>query len=88
MRLFVLRKKLLQFFQTKKIFENVASHRREPSFVQEITKHLLLLKDENKRYFFIDGDAQACTYTRNTFTARPDDLPEETGEQEELINLQ
>ena len=71
------------------MFENVASLGREPSitFVQEITKHLLLLKDIVKHYFFNDGDAQACTYTRNPFTAKPDDLPVVTGEQEEFIEL-
>ena len=37
---------------------------------------------------FNDGDAQACTYLRNPFTAKPDDLPVGTGEQEELIDLQ
>ena len=51
------------------MFENVASVGGEPSttFVQEIHKHLLLLKDEIKHY------AQACTYTRNPFTTKPDD---------------
>ena len=60
----------------------------EPSitFVQEINKHLLF-KHEIKDYFFNDGYAQACTYTRNPFTAKPDYLPVGTGEQEELINL-
>ena len=58
------------------------------TFVQEITKHLLLLKDEIKHYFFNDGDAQACTYTRNPFIARPDYLPVGTGKQEELNDLQ
>ena len=72
------------------MFENVASLGGEPSitFAQEITKHLLLLKDEIKQYFFNDGDAQACTYIRNPFTAKPDDLPVGTGEQEKLIDLQ
>ena len=72
------------------MFENVASPGVESSitFAQEIIKHLLLLKDEIKHYFFSDGDAQACTYTRNPFTAKPDDLPMGTGEQEELIDLQ
>ena len=62
----------------------------EPSitFVLEITKHLLLLKDEIKQYFFNDGDAQACTYIWNPFTVKSDDLPVSTGEQEELIDLQ
>ena len=46
------------------------------------------MKDAIKYYFFDDGDAQACTYTRNSFTAKPDDLPVETGEQEELIDLE
>ena len=57
------------------MFESVASLGGEPSitFVQEITKHLLLLKDEIKQYFN-DGDAQACII-RNLFTAEPDDLP-------------
>ena len=70
--------------------ENVASLGGEPciTFVQEITKHLLLLKDEIKRYFFNDGDAQACICTWKPFTAKPDDLPVGTGEQEELIDLQ
>ena len=69
------------------MFENVASLGEKPSitFVQKITKHLLLWQDEIKHYFFNDGDAQACTYTRNPFTAKPDDLPVGTGEQEELI---
>ena len=72
------------------MFENVVSLGGEPSitFIQEITKHLLLLKDEIKQYFFNDGDAQACTYIQNQFTAKPDDLPMGTGEQEELIDLQ
>ena len=41
------------------MFENVASLAGEPSiaFGQEIIKHLLLLKDEIKQYFFNDGDA-------------------------------
>ena len=71
------------------MFENLASLGGEPSitFVQEITKHLLL-KDEMKQYFFNDDDAQACTYIRNPFTAKPDDLPVGTGQQEELIDLQ
>ena len=45
------------------MFENVASLRGKPSTtsVQEITKHLLLLKDEIKHYFFNDSDAQACS---------------------------
>ena len=69
--------------------ENVASLAWEPSitFVQEIIKHLLL-KDEIKHYFFNDGDAQACAYTLNPFTANLFDLPVGTGEQEELIDLQ
>ena len=72
------------------MFENVASLGGEPSiaFFQEITKHLLLLKDEITQYFFNDGDAQACTYIRNPFTAKPDDLSMGIGEQEELIDLQ
>ena len=58
------------------MFESVASLGGEPSitFVQEITKHFLLSKDEIKQYFN-DDDAQACTYIRNRFTAEPDDLP-------------
>ena len=55
------------------------------TFVQEITKDLLL-KDEIKHYFFNDGDAQA--YTWNPFTAKPEDPPVRTGKQEELIDLQ
>ena len=31
-------------------------------------------------YFFNDGDAQACIYTRNPFAAKPDDLPVGNGE--------
>ena len=56
------------------MFESVASLGGEPriTFVQEITKHFLLLKDEIKQYFN-DGDAQACTYIRNRFTAEPDE---------------
>ena len=38
--------------------------------------------------FVNDGDAQACTYTWNPFTAKLDDQPNGTGEQEELIDLQ
>ena len=58
------------------MFESVSSLGGEPSitFIQEITKHLLLLKNEIKLYFN-DGDAQACTYIRNRFIAEPDDLP-------------
>ena len=72
------------------MFENVASLAGERSiaFGQEITKHLILLKDEIKQYFFNDGDAQACTYIRNLFTVKPDDLLVGTGEQEELVDLQ
>ena len=72
------------------MFENVASLGEEPSFtvVQEINKHHLLLKGEIKCYFFHNGVTQACTNTRNPFTAKPDDLPVGTGEQEELIDLQ
>ena len=72
------------------IFENVASLGGSLSitFVQEITKHLLLLRNKIKHYFFNDGDGHACTYTRNPFTAKPDDLTVGTGEQEELIDLQ
>ena len=70
------------------MFENVASLAGESSiaFGQEIIKHLLLLKDDIKQYFFSDGDAQACTYIRNPLTVKHDDLPVETGEQE-LINF-
>ena len=46
-----------------------------------------MLKNEIKQYFN-DGDAQACTYIRNPFTAKPDYLPIRTGKQEELIDLQ
>ena len=72
------------------IFENVALLGGEPSirFVQEITKHLFLLKDEIKHYFFNDGDALQCTYTPSPFTAEPGDLPVGTAEQEKLIDLQ
>ena len=49
------------------MLENMASLAREPSiaFGQEITKDLLLLKNEIKQYFFNDCDAQVCTYIRN-----------------------
>ena len=72
------------------MFENVVSLAGEPSiaFGQETINHLLLLKDEIKPYFFNDGDAQACTYIRNPFTAKPGNLPVGTGEQEEHIDLQ
>ena len=72
------------------MFENVASLAGEPSnaFGQETIKHLLLLKDEIKRYFFNDSDVQACTYIRNPFTVKSGDLRVGTGEQEELIDLQ
>ena len=72
------------------MFENVASLTEKPSiaFGQEVIKHLLLLKDEIKQYFFNDGDAQACNYIRNPFIVKPGDLPVKTGEQEELIDLQ
>ena len=58
------------------MFESLASLGGEPSitFVQEITKYFLLLKDEIKQYFN-DGDTQACTYIWNRFTAELDDLP-------------
>ena len=71
------------------MFENVASLGGKPSitFVQKITKHLLL-KIEMKHHFFNGGNAQACIYTQNPFIAKPDDLPVVTGEQEELIHLQ
>ena len=71
------------------MFEKVASFAREHSiaFGQEIIKHLHLLKDDIKQYFFNDGDAQARTYIRNPLTVKPDDLPVETGEQE-LMDLQ
>ena len=70
--------------------EEKASLGREPSItiVEVITKHPLLLKDKIKHYFFYDNIAQACTYTQNPFTAKPDDLSMEPGEQEELIDLQ
>ena len=72
------------------MFKNVASLAGEPSiaFGQEIIKHLLLLKDEIKQYFFNDGGAQACIFIRNPFTIKPGDLPVGTGKQEELIDLQ
>ena len=72
------------------MFENAASLAGEPSvaFVQDIIKYFLLLIDEIKQYFFNDGDAQACTYIWNPFTAKPGHLPVITGEQEELIDLQ
>ena len=71
------------------MFENVASLAEEPriTFGQKIIKHLLLLKDEIKQYFFNDGDAQACTYIRNPFIVKPGNLSVEIGEQEELIDL-
>ena len=71
------------------MFENVASLAGEPTiaFGQEIIKHLLLLKDDNKQYFFNDGDAQACIYNGKPLTVKPDDLPVETGEQQ-LIDSQ
>ena len=70
------------------MFKILVSLGGKPSitFVQEITSYLL--KDEIKHYFFNDGDAQACTYTRNPFTSKLDDLLVETGVQEELIDLQ
>ena len=72
------------------IFENVASLAGEPSIVfgQEIIRHLLLLNDEIKQYFFNDGNAKACTYIWNPFTIKPGNLPVGTGEQEELIDSQ
>ena len=72
------------------MFENVASLAGEPNIVlgQEIIKYFFLLIDKIKQYFFSDGDAQACTYIRNPFTAKAGDLPVVTGEQEELIDLQ
>ena len=72
------------------MFENVASLGGEPSItiVPEITKHLFLLKDEIKHYIFSNGDEQECTYTRNPFTAKPDDLPVRTGKRKELFDLQ
>ena len=72
------------------MFENEASLGEKPGiiFVQEITKHLLLLKDKIKHYFFKGGDGQVCIYTQNPFTVKPDDLAVGTGEQEELIDLQ
>ena len=72
------------------MFENVASLVEEPSiaFGQDIIKHLFLMKDEIKQYFFNDGDAQACTYIWYPFTVKPGDLLVGTGEQEELIDLQ
>ena len=72
------------------MFENVTSLAGEPSiaFGQQIIKHLLLLKDEIKQHFFNDGDAQACTYIRNSFTVKPGDLLVGTGKQEGLIDLQ
>ena len=72
------------------MFENVTSLAGELgiAFGQEIIKHLLLLKDEIKQYFFNDGDTRACTYIRNPFTVKPGDLLVGTGEQEELIDLQ
>ena len=72
------------------MFENVASLAGERSiaFGQEITKHFILLKDKIKQYFFNDGDAQACTYIRNLFTVKADDLLMGTGGQEELVDLQ
>ena len=72
------------------MFENVTSLGEKPgiTFVQEITKFFLLLKDEIKHYFFNDGDAQACTCIRNPFTAKTEDLLEGIGEQEKVIDLQ
>ena len=69
------------------MFENVASLEGKPyiTFVQEIIEHILL-KDEIKHYFFDDGNAQACAYTRNPFIAEHY-LPVGTGKQEELIDL-
>ena len=69
------------------MFENVELLGKEPSitFAQEIVKHLLLFKDEIKHYFFNDGDAQACTYTRNSFLLS---LMIYQWEQKELIDLQ
>ena len=46
------------------------------------------MKNKITQYFFNDGDAQACTYIRNPFTAKPDDLSVGTGKKEELIDLQ
>ena len=57
-------------------------------FGQEVTQHLLLLKDEIKRYFPNDGNTQACTYIQNPFNVDPGNLPVGTGGQEELIDLQ
>ena len=72
------------------MFENVAS--LAGSLILRLVKRssntFFLLKDEIKRYFFNDGDAQACTYIRNPFTVKPGDFPVGTGEQEGLINLQ
>ena len=46
------------------------------------------MKDEIKHYFFDDGKAYACTYTRNPLSAKLDDLPLGTGEQQKLVDLQ
>ena len=68
------------------MFENVASLAGGPSiaFGQGTIKHLLLLKDEIKQYFFSDGDAQACPYIRNPFTVKSGVFLVGTGKQEEL----
>ncbi|XP_068215810.1 zinc finger BED domain-containing protein 5-like [Palaemon carinicauda] len=59
---------------------------REPTdeFAQEIVHHLSLLKTELKHYFL----DVTCAYVANPFSVDPADLPVETGEQEEIIDIQ
>ena len=57
------------------------------AFGQEIIKYLLLLKNDIKKCFFNDGNAQACTYNWKPLTVKRENLPVETGEQQ-LIDLQ
>lgn len=69
------------------MFENVMTLEQKPNhdFGQQVSEHLLLLKNEIEKYFH---EAHLPSFVRNPFRANPSDLPIGTGEQEEIIELQ
>ena len=67
-----------------KLFTSVEDKPND-EFSEEIVWHLLQLKKELMHYF---PDVTSCAYCINPFFVDPADLPVETGEEKEVIDIQ